>query len=165
DPARSQDWQQALARLAVFGASHGLLCGQAARLLFDAGADDVEACAVRMNLALSRSVEPAAAAAWLEGFLDQSALILMHDPRLWTMVDGWITALSDDHFERIVALLRRTFSIFSPAERRELGERARRPVAAALPERVAARWDAQRAARPVSLLSRLLGLTHEGATS
>lgn len=165
DPARSQDWQQALARLAVSGASHGLLCGQAARLLFDAGAEDVEACAVRMNLALSRSVEPAAAAAWLEGFLDQSALILMHDPRLWTMIDGWIAALSDDHFERIVALLRRTFSIFSAAERRELGERARRPLAAALPARLAARWDAQRAARPVSLLGRLLGLTHEGATS
>ena len=165
DPARSQDWQQALARLAVFGASHGLLCGQAARLLFDAGVDDVDACAVRMNLALSRGVEPAVAAAWLDGFLDQSALILMHDPRLWTMVDGWIAALSDDHFERIVALLRRTFSTFSPAERRELGERARRPAAAAVPKAVAARWDTQRAALPVPLLSRLLGLTNDGASS
>ena len=164
DPARSQDWQQALGRIAAFGASHGLICGQAARLLFDADAEDLDACAVRMNLALSRSVEPAAAAAWLEGFLDQSALILMHDPRLWSMVDGWLAALSDDHFERIVALLRRTFSTFSAAERRELGERARRPAAATVVA-PAATWDPQRAALPLPLLARLLGLSKDGAFS
>lgn len=165
DPARSQEWQQALGRLAVFGASPGLLGGQAARLLFDAGVDDVDASASRMTLALSRSVEPSDAAGWLEGFLDQSALILMHDPRLWTMVDGWLASLSTDHFERIVALLRRTFSTFSSAERRELGERARRPVQDAAPVPVAARIDASRAARPVPLLGRLLGLTNDGAPS
>ncbi len=165
DAARSQDWQQALGRLAVFGATHGLLAGQAARLLFDAGVDDVDTSASRMTLALSRSVEPAAAAGWLEGFLDQSALILMHDPRLWTMVDGWLATLSKDHFDGIIALLRRTFSTFSAAERRELGERARRPVQDAAPVPVAARIDAQRAARPVPLLGRLLGLPHDGASS
>lgn len=164
DPARSQDWQQALARLALFGASHGLLCGQAARLLFDLGAEDVEATAGRMNLALSRSVEPAMAAAWLEGFLDQSALILTHDPRLWSMMDGWLAGLSDDHFERVVALLRRTFSTFSPAERRELGERARRPDNVSAAATVEADWDPERAALALPLLGRLLGLNPEGVS-
>lgn len=164
DSLRSQDWHQALKRLAAFGASHGLLCGLAARLLFDAGVEAADSSAEHMNQALSRSVEPVMAAAWLEGFLDQSALILMHDPRLWTMVDSWLAELSDDHFDRTVALLRRTFSTFSAAERRELGERARRPAAATVAAPAATPWDPQRAAQPVALLRRLLGLPTDGVS-
>ena len=36
-------------------------------------------------------------------------------------VDAWVAALSSDSFEAVVALLRRTFGAFEPAERRQLG--------------------------------------------
>jgi len=36
-------------------------------------------------------------------------------------VDAWIASLSAESFEAVVALLRRTFGAFEPAERRQLG--------------------------------------------
>ncbi len=47
--------------------------------------------------------------------------MLLHDAHLLAAVDGWVAALSADAFEDVVALLRRTFGAFEPAERRQLG--------------------------------------------
>lgn len=156
-PALREQWLMALERLSRLDAAHGLLRGQAARLLFDEQAADSELTGRRMSLALSTANEPAIAAAWLEGFLDRSALILLHDQPLWTMVDQWLTSLSAAHFLRVLPLLRRAFAGFSVPERRQLGERARQPTLA-LSVAAGPAWQAERAERVLPLLRQFLGL-------
>lgn len=151
-------WLQALARVARLPNAHGLVCGLAVRLLFDEQIASAEDTALQMSQALSPGNEPALAAAWLEGFLNQSGLVLLHDAQLWGLVDGWLTTLSEERFRQILPMLRRAFSGFSAPERRQLGERAARPenpIAAvgALPD-----WDHERAERVLPLFRQLLGV-------
>lgn len=158
-PNLQEVWQQALSRLAQLGSCHGLICGLASRLLFDEQLASTEQTAQCMSQALSVGNDPAPAAAWLEGFLNQSGMVLLHDPQLWAMVDDWLSNLSEDGFTRELPLLRRAFSAFSMPERRQLGERAARPAAgSATPGPVEADWDTARAEEVLPMLRLLLGV-------
>jgi hypothetical protein len=120
-PARREDLPPVLARLAEAPRGHGLVHGRATRLLHDAGAwspADVEA---RLGRALTPGTPAAAGAAFVEGFLAGSGTVLLHDDQLLAVVDVWIASLPAEAFESVVALLRRTFGAFEPAERRQLG--------------------------------------------
>ncbi|MEW5788830.1 MAG: DUF5682 family protein [Pseudomonadota bacterium] len=156
-PELLADWHRALGQIAHLGASHGLVCGLAARLLFDDRKESPEDTARRMSQALSLGNDPAPAADWLEGFLNQSGMVLLHDPALWTLVDDWLTGLVEDHFLRVLPLLRRAFSAFTGPERRQLGERALQP-AAGTARTETADWDATRAEAVLPLLRELLGV-------
>lgn len=159
NPELQQGWQQALARLAQLGSCHGLVCGLAARLLFDDQQEDIAATAQRMSQALSAGNDPGPAAAWLEGFLNRSGMVLLHDTQLWALVDGWLTSLSGEHFLRELPLLRRAFAAFSVPERRQLGERASQQDKPATAAPLATEWDMQRAERALPLLRQLLGVS------
>ncbi len=159
DADRAAEWHQALQRIAQPGASHGLLRGLTARLLFDAGIDAIEVTSQHMSQSLSLAVDPGSAAAWLEGFLNQSAMVLLHDAQLWNMVDQWLGGLKDEHFQRVLPLLRRTFSSFSAPERQQIGERAKRPSTASFAKPGPAEWHQKRAEGPIPLLETLLGLS------
>jgi hypothetical protein len=154
--ALREEWTPALARLAHVGGSHGLVTGLAARLLFDGQTESLDVTAQRMSQALSVGVDAAAAASWLDGFLNKSGMVLLHDDALWRLVDAWLAGLADEHFLRVLPLVRRAFASFAGPERRQLGERARRPAAtpasAALPD-----WDNERAGRMLPLLRLILG--------
>lgn len=158
NPAFETVWSQALNRLAEPGHFHGLISGLATRLLFDAQEADADYTAQRLSLALSAASEPAQAAAWLEGFLNQSAMVLLHDPTLWGLVDGWLSGLGEEHFMQVLPLLRRAFSAFSSTERRQLGERAQRAPVNAVPITAALALDLERAEQPLPLLRRVLGV-------
>lgn len=154
------DWMPALTRLAVLGGTHGLVCGLAARLLFDEKTEDADATATRMSQALSVGNDPAPAAAWLEGFLHQSGMVLLHDDRLWQTLDVWLASLSDEGFTRILPLVRRTFSLFPGTERTQLGARAKHAGAASPASQtvVAVEWNETRAQKPLAVLEQILGL-------
>lgn len=114
-------WLGAIGGLADRGGLHGLVAGRCCRLLRDArslGSDEVRR---RLSRALSRGSDPAAGAAWLEGFLESSGLVLVHDPGLLAVVDGWVAAVDGDTFDELLPLLRRTFSTYSAGERRQIG--------------------------------------------
>jgi hypothetical protein len=151
-------WRRALGQLVDLRGLHGLVAGRACRLLLDAGALDADRARRRFGLALSRANEPAAAAAWVEGFLRGSGLVLLHDERLWAVLDGWLAGLPADQFDALLPLLRRTFATFPTGERRQLGERAARgatPIRLARADEI----DHARAARVLPLVTRILGLT------
>lgn len=152
-----EQWQQALRRLAQLGSCHGLICGLASRLLFDEQLTSPEQTAQGMSQALSIGNDPGPAAAWLEGFLNQSGMVLLHDPQLWTMVDDWLGALGEDNFAHELPLLRRAFAAFSIPERRQLGERAARSSVTS-PQASVPDWDAARAKQVLPLLHQLLGV-------
>jgi hypothetical protein len=54
------------------------------------------------------------------------ATLLIYDPRLLQVVDGWVAGVDDETFDDVLPLLRRTFSAFSEPERREIGEQVTR---------------------------------------
>ena len=107
---------------------HGLIAGRACRLLHDAATLAAEDVRRRLGLALSRGADPATGAAWVEGFLEASGLVLVHDPELLAVVDGWVASVPSPAFDELLPLLRRTFSAFPVGERRQIAELVRRGV-------------------------------------
>ncbi|GLZ32583.1 hypothetical protein Lesp02_47710 [Lentzea sp. NBRC 105346] len=144
DEPHQQTWWRALTKLAAEPDAHGLPAGRATRLLWEAGSLDTDAVAVRLH----RSV----ASAFVAGFLRGSATLLAADPRLFGLIDEWLTALHTPDFDDALPLLRRAISEFSPAERRLLGER----VTSGAVERVDDEWDDAIAARLVARIRELL---------
>ena len=163
-------WRRALAQVATQAGAHDLLKGVATRLLLDAGEWTTDAAATAMSLNLSAGAEPAHAAAWLEGFLNRNAVVLLHDATVWSLVDDWLSGLTDDHFVRVLPLVRRTFAAFAATELRDLslkaGQRAGapRPAAASADGDLLADWDPARAVLPLPLLHELLGLAPANAS-
>lgn len=157
------DWGETLQRLAGDDALHGLLTGRGTRLLLDDGALDPSHVATRLSRQLSRANAPAHAAAWLEGFLAGSGLVLLHQPQLWNLLDAWLSALTADHFTEVLPLLRRTFSTFAPPERRQMGELAKRgsSAAPAAASSIDEEVDEARANRLLPILAALLGRTFD----
>lgn len=102
-------------------AGHGLVRGRAVRLLHDSGTWSPEQVQRRLSQALSGGTPPAQGAAFVDGFLAGSGSVLVHDADLLGVLDDWVSALPSTAFDDVVALLRRTFGAFEPAERRQLG--------------------------------------------
>lgn len=122
---QEQQWRQTLLQILDKAQVHGLVSGTACRFLFDAKMLDAEAIATRLSVALSVANEPGYSAAWLEGFLKGSGTILLLDNVLWHILNSWVAQLEGDIFTQLLPLLRRTFSTFSPSERRKIGEKAK----------------------------------------
>ncbi|MDE3725083.1 DUF5682 family protein [Nocardiopsis sp. N85] len=120
------DWEATLRSLADRETLPGRIAGRLNRMLSDAGHLTAEELRRRLGLAMSQGVEPAEAAAWLEGFLQGSGLILVHDDRLLGLIDAWLLGLPEERFTAVLPLLRRTFGAFDGSERREIGGAASR---------------------------------------
>jgi hypothetical protein len=158
-PDLKEEWKEVLCRLADLEGAHGLVRGYACRLLVDQAALDTEDVARRARLALSTAVPAREAAAWIEGLLRGSGLLLLHHDAVWEALDGWLAELPADTFHETLPLLRRAFSEFQGPERRKMGEKVkhlgRAPSAAARP--VTAEVDLGRAARVLPVLAQILG--------
>ncbi|MBD0269108.1 MAG: hypothetical protein ICV77_12545 [Cyanobacteria bacterium Co-bin8] len=152
-------WQGVLAQMADQQGLHGLLSGRCCRLLFEAGVFQAEDTARRLGLALSTAAEPAQAAAWIEGFLSGSGLLLLHNPALWQVLDHWVVGLPADIFIALLPLLRRTFSTFPAPERRQMGERIRQGNENPQVLVLAGEFDCDRADAVLPLVAQLLGLS------
>ncbi|MGA5809158.1 DUF5682 family protein [Streptomyces cellulosae] len=121
-------WRAVLRTLSTRDTVPGVLRGRAVRLLLDEGELPQDEAARLMGLVLSPGAPPADAAAWIEGFVGGSGggLLLVHDERLFGLVDRWLTAVPAEAFTDVLPLLRRTFSAYEPGVRRTLGELVRR---------------------------------------
>jgi hypothetical protein len=159
-------WRAALRSLAMGDAAAALLRGMACRLLLDEHLLDSAEVVLQFNRNLSLGAAPLDVAAWLDGFLNQQALVLLHDEAIWGAVDAWLAGLGEVQFAQILPLVRRSFANFSKHERQSLGDKARRaPVAGAAASAAAlaagdedAPWDEARAVLALPLLNTLLGL-------
>jgi Family of unknown function (DUF5682) len=119
-PARDQ-WLGVLSRLAGRRDVHGLLAGRMVRLLLDAQVLARDEAARRFAAHLSAGVPAADKAAWAEGFLSGSGLLLASDRELLTVLDAWVAALGEQEFLDVLPLLRRTFGGFTAPERANIG--------------------------------------------
>lgn len=158
-------WRAALRSLAMGDAAAALLRGMACRLLLDEHLLESAEVVRQFNRNLSLGAAPMDVAAWLDGFLNKQALVLLHDETIWGAVDAWLTGLGELQFAQILPLVRRSFANFSHHERQSLGEKAKRaPVAGAQQAAPVASggeagpWDERRAALALPVLNALLGL-------
>ncbi|MEB3336939.1 MAG: DUF5682 family protein, partial [Leptolyngbyaceae bacterium] len=152
-------WQQVLIQLSDQQSLHGLVAGRCCRLLFDAGVFEAEDTARRLGLALSTASEPNQAAAWIEGFLSGSGLLLLHNLTLWQVLNDWVIQLSDQTFTAILPLLRRTFSTFAAPERRQMGERVRQGNARTPALAKTGSFDSNLADTVLPFIAQLLGIS------
>ena len=155
--ARDQ-WTAVLMRLADRRDIHGLLAGRIVRLLVDAQVLPREDAARRFGVHLSIGVRACDKAAWAEGFLSGSGLLLVHDLDMLTVLDAWVASLAERDFLDGLPLLRRTFGGFSVPERANLADAVKRlaagpPAAAGGVEPV----DAERAAAVLRTVAAILG--------
>jgi hypothetical protein len=161
-------WRAVLRTLSGRDTVPGVLRGRAVRILLDEGELEPAEAARLMGLVLSPGTPPAAAAAWVEGFVGGGGggMLLVHDERLLGLVDTWLTGVPPDAFTDVLPLLRRTFSAYDAGVRRTIGELVRRgpgrraeaPGAAGRTPGFAAEADEERAAAVLPVLRLLLGL-------
>jgi hypothetical protein len=156
DPALTRAWREALRHVADGERQPGSLSGRATRLLYDA--DEYPNVAPAMARALSPGEEPERGASWIEGFIGESGLVLVHDPDLLALLETWIENVPS--FTDVLPLLRRAFSVLPAAERRRLGERLHHlnPTSRGTVPVYATFIDPERAAPALTTVARLLGV-------
>jgi hypothetical protein len=120
DPHFTEGWLRSLRLMVDIKQVHGKITGSCARILFDKSVLNIAQTSVKMRYALAPSNEPTQSAAWLEGFLYGSGLLLIHHPTLWLVLDEWVLETDMSRLEHLLPLLRRTFSPFSKAEKAKL---------------------------------------------
>jgi hypothetical protein len=152
-------WRSVLSPLAENEFVHALVRGWCCRLLLEAGALDEDGLRRLAGLALSPAVPAPEAAAWVEGALRGSGLVLLHQDGLWRALDLWITSLDPETFAAMLPLVRRAFSGFEPPERRAMGEKIKNlkneREDVGTPESNGV--DHRRAARVLPVLAQILG--------
>lgn len=113
-------WYKSLDQVTDLSNVNGMLRGSCCRILFDKEIHSLKETARRMSYALSQGNDTTDAALWIEGFLFGSGLLLIHNPVLWKVLDDWVTELPMEGFQKLLPLLRRTFSGFSHPERQKM---------------------------------------------
>ncbi len=146
-------WHDTLAGIIDRTDVNGQLVGRMVRLLRDA--ERLNDVAVRLARALSSGAEPAAKAAWVDGFFADGAVMLIHDHDLRELLDSWVRGLGEREFAELLPLMRRTFGTFSAAERRAIADH----IGAVEKDngQTAADVDEERAAHAVATVWRILG--------
>lgn len=159
--AALEQWRNALGELADRRGVHAAVAGRATRLLHDAAGLRGAETGLRLERALSgrSAAETLYAAEWLDGFLRDSGLLLVHDARLWGEVDGWLRGLPGERFVEVLPLLRRTFSAYPEGVRQQLQRRAgeRQDLDTARGPQPG-NFDPAGAARALAVVGRLLGV-------
>lgn len=158
DVALADDFRNTLAKMITAEMVHPKLRGHAVRLLRDASHLDDEAVARHFSFALSPGMPALAAAAWLEGFLQGGGSLLVYDVGLLHLVDTWLSSLSDDAFQAILPLLRRTFGTFSYPERTRIAGALASPVSTPTTTTSEMNWNQERGMPALVSVARLLGL-------
>ena len=122
DEARAL-WLDAIRHVLERADVPGLLGGRLTRTLLDAGEIEAADARARLSRALSHGPSVIERAAFAEGFLAGSALLLIHDRAILTLVDTWLAELGSDDFTEALPVLRRALGAYNRPERRALADR------------------------------------------
>lgn len=148
-------WREVLGILATQNGLHGVIAGRAVRLLLEAGLYSASDTAKRLSFVAGIATRPNEVAAWCDGFLRGSGLVLVHDDALFGVLDTWLLELSSEAFVQVLPLMRRTFSSFEESEKRDIGQKVKNPRQKLVQ---VLNTDNSRAEAVVGLISRMLGI-------
>lgn len=118
-------WEECLLAIHRQKGTQAYIDGSVTRLLIDHEVLSGLGAENSLRLALSMTRLPWEVAAWLEGFLRGSGMILLADPTLFLLLYEWVQNLGPEDFQAVLPLLRRSFSHFESAERRKIGEKVK----------------------------------------
>jgi hypothetical protein len=121
-----EGWCRTLAALVADASAAPVIAGFATRRLYERSAATAEATAAALARALSPANPPKSAGAFLGGFFGQNAEVILHDTRLFAIIDDWLVAPPEQDFLEILPMIRRAFSGFGAVERRRLLEQVGR---------------------------------------
>jgi hypothetical protein len=152
------EWQKVLRKLASQRDLHGLIKGKAVRILFEKNLLTVEELEKSVRTAVTTAVETDRAAAWIEGFLRGSGLVLIYNEKLLEVLNDWVLSLDEETFIQLLPILRRTFSSFEAPERRNIGERLKGERVLAKKTSGDFEIDERRAGKVLPLIEKILGL-------
>jgi hypothetical protein len=159
---QTAEWEKSLQQIQESTQAHALVVGYACRLLFDNKVMPHYMVAQRFSYALSFATEPMQAAFWVEGFLKGSGTILLLDDDLWDILNSWVIGLNDDLFIQLLPLLRRSFSSFTTAERRKIGEKAKNGTDATnISSTSDMNFYSERAVKSIPVVMQLLGFSNK----
>ena len=160
DPELNALWLEFVRQVRTSAHVHPLLCGYATRLLNDKEKITPEEMQNTLSFYSSAGNTPADIAYWFEGFLHSSGSILLLDDNLWNLVNNWICAQEQNTFLELLPILKRTFSEFSSAERRKLGEKAKASGTEGVPLQSPAvlSHNEEEASQVIPVVCRLLGI-------
>jgi len=119
----SDGWQSSLSAVINDDKAAPLVRGLGARLLHNKQLVGVEQTANTLSRSLAPAIPVLDAGAWLEGFIDQSGEVFLHDDELFVVVDDWLQSASEESFIEILPMMRRSFSDFDAVLRRRLMQR------------------------------------------
>lgn len=111
-------WLRAAAELVEDYAIHPRAAGVATALLYLSRRITEDDVATYVSQRLSDTLHPQAAAAYLEGFLQVNAMVLVKNRAIVQTLDTWVCAVEPETFRNILPLLRRVFGALGPTERR-----------------------------------------------
>ena len=154
-------WYEFVQQIRNSSGAHPLISGYAARILYDKKKISPEEMSNALSFYSSVGNTPSDIAYWLEGFLHASGSVLLLDDKLWQLVNSWLCGLSDENFIELLPIIRRTFSNFTTAERRRLGEKAKGFILNGKNNEAAVEnhsCNDEDASKVIPLLSRLLGI-------
>ncbi len=139
EAAYLEGWKETLKQVAEGQMIHPKIKAGAARILFEGGSWDTEKMEQNMSLSLSTANKSTDAAAWIEGFLHGSGLLLIHNESLFHILDKWLGSMNATAFDELLPLLRRSFTHYSSSERKQLGKLAKQDGKST--SNAAQKWD------------------------
>ena len=154
--ARLPDWFRVLGQVATDDHAAPLLMGFATRRLSDSGSWSEAQVSAALASSLSPGFPLSRAAGWLEGFLGDAGIVLLHDPQLFALIDEWLVSLSEEDLLEALPLFRRATSHFTDHHRARIIGRARGDITRGAVVGLHASTPAFEAAVP--LLATILGL-------
>lgn len=163
-----KEWLAILRQLTERESIHGLVRGRCCRLLLEQNALDDEELQRHTRLALSLATPAPQAAAWIEGVLHGSGMLVLHQDGLWRALDAWMSELPLDVFDALLPILRRSFSGFQAPERQKMGEKVKRlhtssPAHSGQAAGVAqSDLNHERADKILPVLAQIMGVTFNG---
>ncbi len=154
-------WYKTLSQLSEMENINGVISGYSCRLLFDNQILEMEVLETKISFALSVTSDIGNASNWLEGFLKGSGLLLIHNEKLLNLIDNWVLSLTEENFLSILPIVRRNFSDFSNAEKRQIGEiikKTDKSETISNSEKIILGFSVERAKSILPVLSELLGI-------
>lgn len=154
----AKEWFDCLMAVSTQNNAAAMMKGFATRQLMDAGELMGDVLLQLFYSSLSKNLPVTETAAWLEGFLKGSGTLLLIDDKLWQIVNDWIQQLDNEGFIQALPLMRRTFSQFTVAERRKLGEKAKNGGSmVSISQVLSTGLDSERAKKGLLVVMQLMG--------
>jgi hypothetical protein len=151
-------WLETLTKLSGMQHADALIQGICSKIVYDAGLKPADEMAALFSRALSTGNEPSFSARWVEGFMKDGAMALLLDDNIWALINNWLNNIEEADFISIVPLLRRTFSLYSAAEKRKIAARAGSDKPISITRISTTAINEERGLRALTTLRKIIGM-------